>query len=388
MSDAIATIPKIDTVPARSSSGSSEHHECVVVGAGVLGLAAAWSLSRRGHEVLVLESDEPGHARSGSHGSARIFRLSYPDPLYVQMALEAQGLWHVLERESGRSLLHQTGQVSFGRDLDTLAEAMALVGAPFARLSPDETLQRFPHLQVGGDSLFEEGSGVLEADVCLQALHDTGSFELRRHCGVRAVQDDRNGATIFLDSDENLSADVVVNCAGQAAIAIMDGVHAPAVAAPSLQQVVYLRAIETGPPVPVFIEWGDDMIYGLPVVGRDVVKLSHHTVGPVGYSDDDENHDDPELLEILRDAASRLLPSFSPAPVATERCVYDNTIDSDFIIDRLGHVVVGCGTSGHGFKFGPLLGELMADLATGTEPAFSLDRFAVRRSLLRLLPNP
>ena len=75
----------------------------------------------------------------------------------------------------------------------------------------------------------------------------------------------------------------------------------------------------------------------------------------------------------------RLLPSLDPQPVATERCFYDNSADSDFILDRVGRIVVGCGTSGHGFKFGPLLGELMADLAEGEDPAVDLGRFGLVR---------
>ena len=77
---------------------------------------------------------------------------------------------------------------------------------------------------------------------------------------------------------------------------------------------------------------------------------------------------------------ARLLPSLDPEPVATERCVYDNSIDADFVLDRVGRVVVGCGTSGHAFKFGPLLGELLADLAEGRQPEVDLDRFSLRRS--------
>jgi sarcosine oxidase len=129
------------------------------------------------------------------------------------------------------------------------------------------------------------------------------------------------------------------------------------------------------------------MIYGLPLIGHDRLKLSHHTPGPTVTADDDLLEDDAMLVDRLLQAATRLLPSFAPHAVATERCVYDNTVDTDFILDRVGRVVIGCGTSGHGFKFAPLLGELMADLATGSEPRFGLGRFVSDRSVLRLLPN-
>jgi sarcosine oxidase len=127
------------------------------------------------------------------------------------------------------------------------------------------------------------------------------------------------------------------------------------------------------------------MFYGLPVPDADgphsgAYKLSHHTPGPpFDPADDSPFQDDPGLLKGLIAVARRLLPALDPAPVATERCVYDNSADTDFVLDRVGRVVVGCGTSGHGFKFGPLLGELLADLAEDRTPAVDLSRFSLVR---------
>ncbi len=159
------------------------------------------------------------------------------------------------------------------------------------------------------------------------------------------------------------------------------------VRAPSLPQVAYFTyATEQARAVPVFIEWGDDMIYGLPVPGSGApgtIKVSHHTpVGPLEHFDPTSSAvvpDDPALLARLVHAVRRLLPEVDPEPVATERCVYDNSADSDFVLDRVGNVVVGCGTSGHAFKFGPLLGELLADLAEGTRPGAALQPFRLLR---------
>jgi len=140
----------------------------------------------------------------------------------------------------------------------------------------------------------------------------------------------------------------------------------------------------------VFIEWGDDMIYGLPVPGGPasapaLCKVSRHMAGEPAERFDPTDPsllaDDAAELARLQDGVGRLLPGLDPVPVATERCVYDNSADTDFVLDRVGHVVVGCGTSGHGFKFGPYLGELLADLAEGTEPPFVRDRFGLWRSV-------
>lgn len=364
-----------------------ERHQCIVVGAGILGLATARSLSRRGRDVLVLESSTSGHEHSGSKGTARIFRLSYSDPMYVQMAIASSALWRDLEGEWGHPLLLRTGQLNFGPDLPQVAAGMTQAGAVFERLTSGETDDRFPRLRVDGPSLFEQSSGVLVADDCLRALWPSGSLEIREHTGVRSLRDDKNGVAIVLAGGQKLEADVVVNCAGHGAIALMKGGRGAVSTHPSLQQVVYLQTAETELTIPIFIEWDDELIYGLPVPGQDVFKLSHHTPGPAFASEAATLIDDPRLLGALGQATRRLLPGLTPTPIATERCIYDNTPDTDFIIDRVGHIVVGCGTSGHGFKFGPLLGELLADLALGAKPRFDLSRFALHRPLSTRRPN-
>ncbi len=379
---------------------------CVVVGAGLLGLGSARSLAQRGWQVVVLEAaGTVGHRRSGSKGDARIFRLGYPDPLYVEMARRAEDLWRALEGESGRRLLHPWGQLTFGdaRALDAIAGALSDTGAPGELLTAPEAAARFPGITPHGPALFESTSGVLAADECLRALRATGGFELRTGAPVTAVHD-RSGAAAVTTADGRVhDADVVVDCAGPMALELLGGAPAgaPAAAAaaaktvaalPTLPQVAYFapRARPEGPVTPpVFIEWGDDMIYGLPVPQgprRGLYKVSHHTPGPPldRYDPTDPDavdDDDPVLLAMLTGAVARLLPGLDPEPVASERCVYDNSADTDFVLDRVGHVVVGCGTSGHGFKFGPLLGELLADLADGTEATFDLVRFGLDRHL-------
>jgi glycine/D-amino acid oxidase-like deaminating enzyme len=178
----------------------------------------------------------------------------------------------------------------------------------------------------------------------------------------------------------------VVVCAGPGSLRLLD-IEAEAGSSPSLPQVAYFAARDHALP-PVFIEWGRDMVYGLPVPDggphAGTYKVSRHAPGPMLAAFDPADPaaldgDDPVQLAQLTRAVMRLLPTLDPRPVATERCVYDNAAGADFVLDRVGNVVVGCGTSGHGFKFGPLLGELLADLAEGRRPAVDLTRFSLRR---------
>ena len=129
--------------------------DVVVVGAGLLGLAAARALTRRGHEVILLEQAEVGHEASGSKGSCRIFRLGYDDADWVAMAMRARGPWSELEDECGQRLLHPTPHLTFGAQLDAVRDAMRAAGAPHELLTAAEAAARFPALDIGAPALLE-----------------------------------------------------------------------------------------------------------------------------------------------------------------------------------------------------------------------------------------
>ncbi len=371
--------------------GVSDNRRCIVVGAGLLGLSSAWALARRGWSVVVLEAaGSPGHERAGSKGDARIFRLGYPEPRYVEMAVLARARWHDLEAATGQKLLEITGQVTTGDEatVQAIAGALTAAGAPVEQISASEAARRFPAISVKGTALVEPDSGVLAADTCLHALRQAGGFEVRTGNAVTSLHQRPASVAVETADGTSLRADVVVDCAGAASLGLLD-VATPAAAAPSLPQVAYFALRRRDVVPPVLIEWGDTMVYGLPVPPggphAGSYKVSHHTPGStLGAFDPSDpaplGTDDSALLSLLTDAVARLLPSLTPEPVATERCVYDNSADTDFVLDRVGRIVVGCGTSGHTFKFGPLLGEMLADLAEERRPALDLGRFSLRRS--------
>jgi sarcosine oxidase len=134
----------------------------------------------------------------------------------------------------------------------------------------------------------------------------------------------------------------------------------------------------------VVIEWGEPAIYGLPTASLGWYKLAEHGTGlPVDPADEHRSlAPDPTVGARLGAAAARILPGFGSEPVAEETCLYDNTPDRDFILDRRGRFVVGAGTSGHGFKFAPLLGAVLAGLALGHDIPVPRGRFALGRQAL------
>jgi sarcosine oxidase len=369
-------------------------HDVAIVGAGLLGLAAAREVAAQGRDLVVLEQAEIGHPGSGSKGSCRIFRLGYPDPGYVRAALHARELWRELEDEAGRQLLTPAPQLTFGPQLGAVAEALQAAGAPGELLPMREVARRFGAMVIAGRALLESQSCVIAADQTLEALARAAGLaehDGRLRTGVRVTRVADDGREVTLDTTQGaLTARIVILTAGPWTA----GLLGPAVTLPSeatLEQIAYLEP--AGPlaePAPIFIHYGDQFPYGLPVPGSDLYKIGLHHSGPTIVPDEHEQTPELSLMPSLREVARSYLPGYNRDPVATERCVYDNAPDEDFVVDRIGNIVIGCGTSGHGFKFGPLLGKWLAALAldgpgalADAGPAFSAQWPASRFSLAR-----
>jgi sarcosine oxidase len=401
-------------------------HDVAIVGAGLLGLAAARAVAAQGRDFVVLEQAAIGHDKGGSKGSCRIFRLGYPEPEYVAAARQARELWHTLEAETGRQILLPTPHLTFGPQFHAVHDAMRQAGAGCELLSAEVVAERFPEIRVAGPALLETESCVTAADEALAALASAAGLvdpadpaghsgpsgaRLRTGTRVTGVADD--GRQVSLQTSAGpVSARVVILTTGAWTAGLLAG-RVPMAGEPRLEQVAYLASAgapmpptpptpstppstpptpptpstpptpptpgaPSTPPTPIFISYGDPSPYGLPVPGSSLYKIGIHQSGVLTDPDAQTADPDQAMLARLAEVAQRYLPGYVPEPVATERCIYDNTPDEDFIVDRVGNVVVGCGTSGHGFKFGPLFGEWLAALAFGSAPPPS-QRFGLAR---------
>ena len=356
---------------------ASVRTDYVVIGGGITGLATAWALARRGRDVTVLEQAAIGHRAGGSHGSCRIFRLGYEDPEYVALARRARYLWDELEASCGERLLHPAPQLTFGPQMAQVHAAMRDACESCDLLSAGQAAERFPSVRPDGQVLLEPESAVIAADRALAALarcsglRDRGPA-LAAGTRVTSLADDGRQVRISTSTGD-IDAGHVIVCAGPwtAGLLATAGITLPASA--TLEQVAYLApatdgagpaSADTGA-MPIFISYGGDVPYGLPVPGTGRYKIGIHQSGPLVDPDRQDHAGDPGLTERIERAARRFLPGFDPHPVSVERCVYDNSPDTDFIVGRIGNIAIGSGTSGHGFKFGPLLGEWLAALATG-----------------------
>jgi sarcosine oxidase len=379
--------PRLVSGGAARSNEAAVRTEFAVIGAGVLGLSAAWQLTRRGHEVMVIDQAPVGHSGGGSYGACRIFRLGYESASYVSLAMRARDVWAQLEQAAGEQLLSPTPQLTFGPQMHAVRAALEQAGAACEMLTTQAASERFPGFAAEGDVLCEPDSAVTRADRTLEVLaHLTGfASEPTR---VTALADTGRGVTITTTAGP-IDADRAIVCAGPwtPGIVATAGISMPGWA--GMEQVAYLAPASNdatsaaAPAMPIFVHYGGEFRYGLPVPDSDQYKIGIHFGGPRVDPDRQDHGADAELSARIERAARRFLPGYDPAPVAIERCIYDNSPDTDFIVDRIGSIVIGSGTSGHGFKFGPLIGQWLADLATGTVGGnngaprwLGLDRFA------------
>src|SRR3954451_1982921 len=150
----------------------SADFDVLVVGAGLMGSATAWSAARRGATVLVLEQFTPHHTLGSSHGSARIVRRAYGDPLYTRLTGRAFELWRELELANDVRLLRQLGGVDFGRpeDVSTVAEHLAGAGIPHEVVDSDEAEQRWPGMRFSGSVVFHDQAGTVDAERAVDAF--------------------------------------------------------------------------------------------------------------------------------------------------------------------------------------------------------------------------
>jgi sarcosine oxidase len=337
----------------------------VVIGAGVIGSATAWRLAGWGRSVVLLEQFEVGHKRGSSHGASRIFRLSYDDPLYVGMAMEALPLWRELERESGREILATLGGLDFGADLTRHVSALEASGAPFELLDASEVAKRFPDLRPAWDGsvLFHPDGGILAADLAVRTFVDAAvgrGVELRERTPVMEVRVAGDRAEVRT-KDDTYSASAAVVAAGAWAKGLLAGAGIDLPVTPSRETVAYFR-VERELSLPTIVDWGNPLVYALPSPGQGI-KVGVHHGGP--DTDPDEEGDvSVQTVEIVSGWVRDHYTTADARPHHAETCLYMNTVDEHFIVERHGPIVVGSACSGHGFKFAPVTGDRLARLAT------------------------
>lgn len=352
------------------------HVPYLVVGAGAMGLATTWQLARRGQSVLALERFPRGHANGASHGATRNFNNAYGTDHYLDLLALARTEWDELSRTTGEPLLRLHGLVTHGDD-DTVTRVHAALTARGERaevLAASEAARRWTGMRFEGDVLFSPDAGVVRAAAALESFErsarDQGA-EVRFGHRVLEIEERSDGVLVTVEADGvryEVAADTVVVTAG----AWSRGILPPSFALPRLtvteESPAHFAAISPQDAWPSFNhllprDRFPGHVYGMPTPGEGI-KVGFHLVGPVVDPDARTFRPVPSLASRLRDYVEEWMPGLAPESAVAISCTYTSTDSEDFVLDRRGRLVVGAGFSGHGFKFTPAVGSVLADLAT------------------------
>ena len=390
---------------------NSERYEAIVVGLGAMGSAALDALARRGVRGLGLDRHPPGHDRGSSHGRSRVIRQAYFEhPDYVPLLREAYEGYERLGRDCGETLLVRTGGLFAGDPGGEVVEGSRLAaerhGIPHERLDAREVRRRFPALRIpdSAAAVYEPGAGFVRAEPTVRAQVDRAvrrGAAIRTGVEVHAIR--RGGTQVEVETSiGTLAADRLVVAAGPWADRLL---AEPLSAAAASLRVTRQPVVWLGTPhelLPVrdddFPVWlldlgGGRSVYGLPPhaaidaapgrpSGERLVKAAIHGGGEAADPDRVDRQVPDSEAEAIAATVRAVVPAAGEVR-ASSVCLYTYSPDGHFILDRDPEdprIAIACGFSGHGFKFAPVVGEILADLAldgTPRRPAgfLGLDRF-------------
>ncbi len=370
-------------------------YEAIIVGGGIMGMSTAYSLLKRGVKRLaLLERHVVAHDRAASTDWTKAIRYEYAgDEQYSRMVGRAITLWRDLEARTSSDLYVNCGVTCWGRGELNLSHArhsyltVSKIGIPIREVSPDELCRIYPQFaraDISYATVNPEG-GFLRSAECVRA---TGQIvralggEVREESPVVAVDMGDGGITIHLAGGEAISSERAVLTPGAWGAKLLPQLGLNLQLTANRQQVVYIEGLgqEFAPgPFPVYLNLDHDF-YGFPLDANGLLKTSLHIPGPV-IDPEQVQTPDPQFEEIILDFLRTYSPRAAQGRLRMSRmCMYSMTPTEDFILGRFpgtNNVVLGAGFSGHGFKFGPLIGELLADLLLGNEPEFPMARFGI-----------
>lgn len=368
-----------------------------VVGAGAFGGWTALSLARRGASVRLVDAWAPGHPRSSSGGHTRIIRATYGShEVYTRLAIRAMESWRALAPRAGEPpLVDWTGAVwlfgddnGFGR---ASAAALEANGARTEWLSPHDCHRRYPAVDIAGVSsvLIEPDAGYVFARRACEHVARLGTeagVEYAQAAAVSPVAVDGRGRGIRLTDGTPLEADAYVFACGPWLPALFPDAIGERLL-PTRQEIYYFGGPAgdrgfLGRIPPIWLDLTGRVYYGIAEPSSGF-KIADDTPGRAIDPTSDDRTPTPAGIASARAFLVRRFPALSAAPLlSAEVCQYESTPDANFIIDRhpaASNVWLVGGGSGHGFKMGPAIGEIVAGAVlddAAVEPTFGLARFA------------
>ena len=367
--------------------------DVAVIGLGAMGGAALYHLARRGKRVIGIEQFTPGHDRGSSHGETRIIRLGYFEhPSYVPLVRAAFRLWRDLERDAGEALLQVTGVIEMGEPDSALVagtlRASRTHALPHQVLDAATVARRFPAFRIPPHfvGVLQPEGGILAAEPAVRAhlaLARAAGAETRIGERVHAVEPRAGRVRIVTDRDVIEAAQAIV-AAGPWLTKLLPDMPVRA----TRQVVGWFEPADAATfardRCPVFmIEAAAGIFYGFPGGERPGVKFARHPHGDEAVDPDSPTRPvaaDDETA--LRTVLAAHVPGADGRLLDAQTCLYTMTPDGDFILDRLPaapRIIVASPCSGHGFKFAPVIGEILADLTVIGTTRHDISRFGLAR---------
>jgi glycine/D-amino acid oxidase-like deaminating enzyme len=374
-------------------------HDILIIGGGIFGLTAALSLKERGHRVMLCDAGPIPHPLAASTDISKVVRVDYGgDELYTALAEEARQGWLRWNESWGEPLYHEQGVTMLSRGPlrpgDFVTESYHLLkerGHPLQRLDGAAIARRFPawNADLYNDGYFNPHSGFAESGRVVATLAwqaQAAGVDIRTEQPIQALLEE-NGRVVGVTTAhaEELRADLVIVAAGAWIPVLLSELR-------GMMRAVGLPVFHLKPTDPTlfqppnFYTFSADITrsgwYGFPVHPREsVIKLAFHGQGREIDPAGDERKVTPDEIEALRRFLAESLPALAQAPlVYTRLCLYCDVPDGHFWIDRHPHkegLAVAGGGSGHAFKFAPVLGDLIADVAEQKTNPY-LERFGWR----------
>jgi sarcosine oxidase len=368
-----------------------------VVGAGAFGGWTALQLRRHGCDVTLVDSWGPGNPRSSSGGESRVIRAIYgPDKVYTEMVRRSYELWEDLD---GASLYTETGALWLHRGDDAYVRSsrpiLRELGFPLDQIDVAEAARRWPQIDFKGvqSAWLERRAGALSARRCCIAVRDAfanaGGTYRTAHASPGAI-DGGSMSSLSLGDGSRVEADVFVFACGPWLGRVFPDAVGDRVR-PTRQEVWYFGVPPgsqryTPARLPIWIDFGERIVYGIPDLDGHGFKIADDTRGELFDPTNGDRTLSPEGLAHVRTVLAERFPELAKAPLLrAEVCQYENSPDGHLIVDRhprAKNVWLLGGGSGHGFKLAPAVGELTAAaiVSGGAVPAqFRLDREAVRQ---------
>jgi sarcosine oxidase len=381
-----------------------DEYDCIVIGLGGLGSAAAYWFTREGGgRVLGLEQFELGHARGSSEDHSRIIRHSYHTPAYVRLTRDAYATWTLVEEDAREALVLITGGLDFAPQdsatgIEPHRDSMRSAGIEFEYLDAGGIMRRWPQFRLGEDvhGLYQPHGGLVmasKANAAHRRLARAHGAELRENTPVRSIEA-RDGEVRVRTDTGWLAARFLILAAGPWSNGLLGhlGVNLPLEV--TQEQVSYYMTFNAAAfapgRFPIWIWLDDPCFYGFPVFGDYGLKAAQDAGGRRVTADSRGFEPDRDMERRLSRFLAHCLPGAVGPILQTRTCLYTLPPDRDFIVGAVpGHdnvfMTVG---AGHAFKFASWIGRTLAGLAAGRTPGAELAPFAADRSVLHAEDPP